>query len=110
MQARAQRLRPPLTLEGFRAELDQRRARLRPLDLPLFVNERDNEDVPKRYEDFLLQLVQATTLSYDAADWSDDDVLLLLEVAAQCDRLEKLTLNHNRITLRGASELAKLFP
>lgn len=110
MQAKAHKLRPPLTVEGFNHELEQRRIRLRPHDMPLFSNEKDDEEVPKRYEEFLMELEQASTLSYDSADWSDEDVCSLLEVAKSCKCLEKLTLNNNRITLKGASELAKLFP
>jgi len=110
MQAKTLKLRPPLTPQGFVRELEQRRLRSKSRDMALFSNERDNEEVPKRYEDVFMQIVNSTKLSYDNADWSDDEVMLMLEVVASCNRLEKLQLNNNRINLQGASEIAKLIP
>mmetsp|Transcript_90124 Transcript_90124/g.197397 ORF Transcript_90124/g.197397 Transcript_90124/m.197397 type:complete len:556 (+) Transcript_90124:200-1867(+) len=110
MQARSLRLRPPLTPQRFVQELESRRQRARLKDYPLFSNEKDNEEVPKLYEDIYSQLIHSSKLAYENADWSDEEVVLLVEVIARCDRLEKLVLNNNRISLQGASEIAKLIP
>lgn len=110
MQAKPPKLRPPLTPKGFAEELDIRRQRCRRNDVPLFASERDNEEVPKRYEEVYLQFIHSTKLSYEGADWSDEEVMRLLEVVANCDKLESLQLGSNRITQQGASEVAKLIP
>lgn len=110
MQAKLTKLRPPLSPERFVQELESRRHKARSLDVPLFSNEKDNEEVPKLYEDIYIQLIHSTKLSYESADWSDEEALLLLEVVAKCDRLEKLNLANNRINCLSAYQIAKLIP
>jgi len=110
MQAKATRLCPPLLPDAFARELEQRRRDLRQRDLPLFLNEQDNDEVPKVYAEVFSELVQATSLVYDSADWGDDEVYTLAEVLMHCGCLESLQLNYNRIHVEGASRLANLIP
>mmetsp|Transcript_64481 Transcript_64481/g.185359 ORF Transcript_64481/g.185359 Transcript_64481/m.185359 type:complete len:544 (+) Transcript_64481:152-1783(+) len=110
MQAKSAKLRPPLTPQKFAIELESRRQRVRQFDLPLFVNEKDNEEVPCLYEDIYVQLIHSTKLSYENADWSDEEALFCLEVIANCDRLERLSLANNRINVKAATEIARLIP
>mmetsp|Transcript_27164 Transcript_27164/g.78038 ORF Transcript_27164/g.78038 Transcript_27164/m.78038 type:complete len:579 (-) Transcript_27164:130-1866(-) len=110
MQAKATKLCPPLVPDAFIRELEQRKRMLRDRDLPLFANEQDSDEVPSRYAEIFSELVRATSLVYDSADWADDEVHLLAEVLLKCDRLESLQLNNNRIHIAGASRLANLIP
>jgi hypothetical protein len=103
-------LRPVLTFDDFKRELDVRRTRSEENGLQLFTNSKDGILVEEKYKSSYKRLTEVTILAYDHAGWGDSQVKDLCQALPDFKALEHLQLTGNDIGKAGARALAKVLP